>query len=146
MPTVFSGQIYNVSSGGSDTGDIVQGADTLNVLWSGTINNAFDSGTVNVSSGGTAINTVVRSGGVENVFFSLGLRLIAPPYRAPPARPLIPSNDAQPERRNNIRSKLCKPAKRPKRHGRECSRPCRPIRFFCPPSAFSHGGRSCVLG
>jgi autotransporter passenger strand-loop-strand repeat protein len=64
---IFNGQTYNVSSGQTDTGDLVDLGGTLAVLLDGTISNTTDYGTVNVSSGGTASGTVVYNGSV-NVF------------------------------------------------------------------------------
>jgi autotransporter passenger strand-loop-strand repeat protein len=57
---VSAGQIYNVSAGQTDIGDIVENGGTLNLLSGGVISNTQDSGTVKVSSGGTATGTVVN--------------------------------------------------------------------------------------
>jgi len=57
--TVSSGQTYPVSSGQTDTGDIVLFGGTLDVLSGGTIIDTVDSGTVNVSAGGSASGTTI---------------------------------------------------------------------------------------
>jgi autotransporter passenger strand-loop-strand repeat protein len=64
--TVSNGEIYPVSSGQTDTGDIVFSGGTLDVLSGGTISNTVDGGTVNVSSGG-ASSTTILGGGFETI-------------------------------------------------------------------------------
>jgi autotransporter passenger strand-loop-strand repeat protein len=60
MTTVSSGQTYNVSSGQTDTGDIVVPGGTLDVLSGGTIiNTANNGGTDNVY--GSATDTVLMT-------------------------------------------------------------------------------------
>jgi hypothetical protein len=62
---IFNYQTYNVSSGQTDIGDMVDYRGTLNVLFDGTISNTTDYGTVNVSSGGTAIGITIEIQGVQ---------------------------------------------------------------------------------
>ena len=68
--TVSAGQVYNVSSGQVDSGDLVDFGGELDVLSGGTISNTVNHGTTNVFSGGKSINTydynsiVVSVGGI----------------------------------------------------------------------------------
>jgi autotransporter passenger strand-loop-strand repeat protein len=62
---VSSGSSYTVSSGQTDTNDVVLSGGTL--VDSGTIINTTDSGAVDISSGGVANGTLVVSGGEESV-------------------------------------------------------------------------------
>ena len=66
--TVTAGQTYNVSSGQTDIGDIVENGGTLNVFSGGAISGTQDSGTVNVSLGGTATDTVILNAVLLNVY------------------------------------------------------------------------------
>jgi autotransporter passenger strand-loop-strand repeat protein len=68
--TVTAGQTYNVSSGQTDSGDIVDNGCTLNVLSGGAISATQDSGTLYVSAGGTATDTVVLNSVLLNVYGS----------------------------------------------------------------------------
>lgn len=72
MITVSSGQTYFVSSGQMDTGDVVLSGGTLEVLSGGVISNTIDSGHVLIDAGGIAFGTNVGSGGVENFLASGG--------------------------------------------------------------------------
>jgi autotransporter passenger strand-loop-strand repeat protein len=66
--TVSSGETYPVSSGQTDTGDIVLAGGMLDVLSGGTIIGTLNSGgTVAVFAGGTAIDTTDIGGTVELV-------------------------------------------------------------------------------
>jgi autotransporter passenger strand-loop-strand repeat protein len=72
MITVSSGQTYTVSSGQTDTGDVILGGGTLVVVSGGVIANTINSGGTDViSSGGLATDTIVTFG-VINAFGALG--------------------------------------------------------------------------
>src|SRR4051812_11729761 len=65
--TLSTGQTYKVSSGQTDTGDIVLGGGTLNVLSGGTISNTTNSGGIFVSAGGTSISASINNNGTQRV-------------------------------------------------------------------------------
>jgi autotransporter passenger strand-loop-strand repeat protein len=74
--TVISGQIYNVSSGQTDTGDIVFSGGVLNVASGGTIDNTVNDGGID-NVYGIAISTTVTSNGTQNVYGSAAFTTVS---------------------------------------------------------------------
>jgi autotransporter passenger strand-loop-strand repeat protein len=67
MITVSSGQTHTISSGVTDTGDVVLAGGTLVVGSAGTAISTTDFGVVDVDAGGLTSDSIVASGGVETV-------------------------------------------------------------------------------